>query len=112
MTEAMQMQTGQTTSDAAGRAKILEDVSRMIREVIGEDWALDVDIQEGTSFSKDLELESIEFVALAEKLQERYGEGVDFAGWLAGMELDAILGLRVGDLVGFIVARLGGPGAG
>ena len=48
-------------------------------------------------------------MALAEKLQKQYGQAVDFAGWLAGMELDAILALRAGDLVaGFIVARLGG----
>ena len=92
--------------------RVLEVVASLVREVIGDDGGLGPPIAMETSFNADLELESIEFVALAEKLQERYGEGVDFAGWLAGMELDAILGLRVGDLVGFIVARLGGPGAG
>ena len=56
-----------------------------------------------TSFEKDLELESIEFVALAEKLQERYGKSVDFVGWLSSKELDEIIGLTVGELVEFIV---------
>jgi acyl carrier protein len=56
-----------------------------------------------TSFAKDLELESIEFVALAEKLQERYGKGVDFVGWLSGKVLDEIIGLTVRELVEFVV---------
>jgi acyl carrier protein len=83
--------------------EVLLFVSAMIREVIGEDWADDVPIAMQTSFAKDLELESIEFVALAEKLKERYGQEVDFAGWLGGMELDQILSLRVGQLVELIV---------
>ena len=88
--------------------KVLEVVAGLVHEVIGDDGGLGPPIRMETSFNADLELESIEFVALAEKLQERYGQAVDFAGWLAGMELDAILGLRVGDLVRFIVGRLGG----
>jgi acyl carrier protein len=82
---------------------VLIGVAAMIREVIGDDWSDDVAIASETSFAKDLELESIEFVALAEKLRGLYGDEVDFAGWLGGMELDQILSLRVGQLVDFIV---------
>ncbi len=85
-----------TTSD------VLEDVARIIREVIGEEWAEDVPIGRETSFAQDLELESIEFVALAERLTAKYGRSVDFAGWLATMELKQILALRVGQLVELI----------
>jgi acyl carrier protein len=85
---------------------VLGEVARIVREVIGEEWADDVDITMSTSFAKDLELESIEFVALAEQLKVRYGKSVDFAGWLAGMELSQILELRVGQLVEFIVGRV------
>ena len=63
---------------------------------------LDAPIGPSTSFNEDLELESIEFVALAEKLQQRYGERVDFIGWFSGKPLDVILALRVGDLVEYI----------
>ena len=80
----------------------LEDVARMVREVIAEDWALDVPITMETSFADDLELESIEFVALAEKLKLTYGKRVDFAAWLATMELKEIIGLRAGTLVEYI----------
>jgi acyl carrier protein len=81
---------------------VLATVAGFIREVIGQEWAADVAITMDTSFSTDLELESIEFVALAEKLQQRYG-GIEFAGWLSEMELDRIIALRVGDVVEFIV---------
>jgi acyl carrier protein len=82
--------------------QVLDEVTEMIREVVGDDF-LPSEITMETSFSEDLELESIEFVALAEKMQARYGKEVDFTGWLSGMELDRILGLRAKDLVDFIV---------
>jgi acyl carrier protein len=82
--------------------QVLNDVAGMIRDVIGEDWADEVTIDMETSFAKDLELESIEFVALAERLKGRYGAGVDVTGWLGTMELKEILALRVGQLVEFI----------
>lgn len=83
--------------------EVLATVSRLIREVIGDDGGLGPPITMETSFNHDLELESIEFVALAEKLQIHYGAGVDFPGWLAQMELAEILGLQVGQLVNHIL---------
>lgn len=87
-------------------AAVLERLSAILREVIGEAWAEDVQIDADTSFNRDLELESIEFVSLSERLQTEYGKKVDFAGWLADMELDSIINLRVGQVVDFIVKCL------
>ena len=89
------------------RAAILEDVVRIVREVIAEDWVNDLAITMETSFDADLELASIEFVALAERLTERHGAKVDFAGWLATKEFDQIVKLSVGDLVDFIAQSKG-----
>jgi acyl carrier protein len=83
--------------------KVLGDIARMVRDVISEEWVADVDIGMETSFAKDLELESIEFVALAERVRAEYGSSVNLAGWVAGMDLEQILALRVGQLVEFIV---------
>jgi acyl carrier protein len=80
---------------------VLETISAMIRSLIGEE-ADEIEIDMTTSFLNDLELESIEFVALAEKLRAHFGASVDFAGWMASMELKQILSLTVGDLVRFI----------
>ena len=89
------------------REQVLSTVTVMIRQVIDDEAGLGAPIALDTSFNADLELESIEFVALAEKLQERYGKSVDFAGWLSGMELTEILSLRVGALVDRIVSQQG-----
>ncbi len=77
-------------------------VTELIHEVIGEDWVRETPIDMETSFGDDLEFESIEVVTLSEKLQERYGEKVNFVGWLSELELDEIINLRVGQLVEFI----------
>jgi acyl carrier protein len=84
-------------------AEVLAEVTEMITEVIGVDELVGLEIGLETSFQDDLEVESIEFVVLSERLMARYGEEVDFVGWMAGMELDEIIALTVGDLVAFVV---------
>lgn len=76
----------------------LDAVAGMIAVVMGDEL-VDEPITMETSFAEDLELESIEFVALAEQVQARWGDAVDFTGWLAGKSLDEVIGLTVGDLV-------------
>jgi acyl carrier protein len=83
---------------------VLAEVTAMITEVIGADDLVGIEIESDTSFQDDLEVESIEFVALSERLMARYGDRVDFVGWMASMELDEIIALTVGDLVSFVVA--------
>jgi len=87
---------------------ILATISRLLVEIIGEEYVLDLEIGMDTAFNADLELESIEFVALATKLRETYGDRVDFVSFLAGKEVGEIIALQVGDLVTYIAASLGG----
>ena len=82
--------------------KVLAELSGMIRDVVGEEWVGDAPITMETSFNQDLELESIELVALAEKLSAAYGDKVSFATWIADKELSEILALSVGDVVAYI----------
>jgi len=86
------------------RDEILRTVERLVVEVAGDELLLVGPITPATSFNADLELESIEFVALAEKLQQHYGAGVDFVGWISKKELDQIIALTVGELVEFIAS--------
>ena len=83
-------------------ADILATVQELVVEVAGDELLVTGPLTMQTSFNADLELESIEFVALAERITEEYGKRVNLAAWLATMELDEILGLRVGQLVEFI----------
>ncbi len=82
--------------------EILAAVATMIQEVLGEEWVMESPITMDTTFSYDLEVESIELVALAEKLQERYGTAIDFPAWLSQMELEEIINLSVGKLVEYV----------
>jgi acyl carrier protein len=79
--------------------QILAEVTRMLVEIIGEDYVLDLNIGMDTSFDSDLELESIEFVRLAAKLTEHYGERVNFVAFLAARQIDEIIQLTVGAVV-------------
>lgn len=79
----------------------LHAVARMIREVMDGDLD-DVEITPETRFSDDLELESIEFVALAEAIEAHWGDRVDFTAWLASQSIDQVIGLTVGELVDFV----------
>jgi acyl carrier protein len=81
---------------------VLEQVKKTLIEVIGEDYLLDVPITMETAFEADLELESVEFGALAERLPERYPD-LNFVNWVADMQVDELMTLRVGQLVEFIV---------
>jgi acyl carrier protein len=82
--------------------EILRAVERALVAIAGDEILIAGPVSMTTSFNGDLELESIEFVALAEKLQEQFGERVDFVGWISGKELDQIIQLTVGELVEFI----------
>jgi acyl carrier protein len=98
----MSTSTMSEAKNVVSEEAVLERLAVILREVIGEAWADDVAIGPDTSFNRDLELESIEFVSLSERLQTEYGRKVDFAGWLADMELGDIINLRVGQVVDFI----------
>ncbi|WP_067458424.1 phosphopantetheine-binding protein [Actinomadura macra] len=81
--------------------EVMTEFVRILTDVVGEDFLLDVEIGPETTLSRELALESIEFVALIERLRQRYTE-VDFPAFLAGMGLDQIVDLTVGDVVSHI----------
>ena len=91
--------------------QILTDVRTMLIEIIGPEYALGLDIGMATSFDADLQLESIEFVKLAGKLAEHYGDRVDFVAFLADKTLNEIIDMTVGDVVTYIVHCLTLTGA-
>ncbi|MER6775704.1 MULTISPECIES: acyl carrier protein [unclassified Streptomyces] len=81
---------------------VLAEITGMLVEILGDEFLLAEEVTMSTSFNEDLALESIEFVALAELLHERYGSGVDLMGFLAEKDMDAILAMSVGELVAHI----------
>ncbi|WHT20050.1 acyl carrier protein [Crossiella sp. CA-258035] len=88
--------------------QVLATVTELLVAVIGPEYAQTVEIDMDTSFNHDLELESIEFVALSAKLREHYGGSVNFAAFLADKEVEEAVGLTVGHLVRHIAGCLAG----
>lgn len=82
--------------------EILQQVVAAIREAIAEDWIQDFEIDADTSLNNDLEIESIEFVSIADKLQKMFGAQVDVIGWLSQQDIDTLIALTVGDLVDLV----------
>lgn len=82
--------------------EVLNLVIDKIRTTINEDWILDAEIFSDTRFNDDLEIESIEFVKIANSIQQHFGTRLDIAGWLAGKTIHELIGLSVGDLAGYV----------
>jgi acyl carrier protein len=83
---------------------ILATLISTIRGTVNEDWIQDFPIGAETRFNDDLELESIEFVKIADAVQSRFGTDLDIAGFLSGRSIQELIALSVGDLAQFIAA--------
>jgi acyl carrier protein len=79
---------------------------RELGSVIGDPQLLHTEITMDTTFGGDLELESIEFVALADRLRTEFGERVNFVAFLAEKNVDDMVSLTVGDVVRYVATRL------
>jgi acyl carrier protein len=91
---------------AANEVTVLAQLSEMLRELLEEYGLDDAEITMDTTFHDDLELESVDLVALSGQLREHYGDRVNFATFIAERDLDEIIALTVGELVRYIVASL------
>ncbi|MFC0439601.1 acyl carrier protein [Kutzneria buriramensis] len=98
------------TTTEASRDVVFAEIAGMLRTVLAELGVDDVEIDEGTSFNEDLELESIDLVTLTALISERWGEPVNLAEFLADKDLDEVIALKVGDLVDFVVTALARAG--
>ncbi|WP_432843327.1 hypothetical protein [Dactylosporangium sp. CA-092794] len=95
----------------ADEAAILTEVAQILY-AIRDDSGVGGEITMSTTFADDLELESIDVVSLAGRLQVRYGDAVNFAQFIAGLDLEAVRELSVGRLVEHIAAALDEAGVG
>ncbi len=79
---------------------VMKSLAEMVTEVLGED---DLEIESETSFRDGLGFESIQFIALADLIQEKYAD-VNFVIWLQGKKIEQISALSVGEVADFVVA--------
>jgi acyl carrier protein len=92
-------------------SELLAQIFDLLREAVGEDAAWQADLEPATRLDGDLVLESVEWTALSQALVLRYGDRVDLADFVAGLDIDQIIALTVADVAAY-VAQQAGPAAG
>jgi hypothetical protein len=92
--------------------QLLAELAGMLATVTGEDDRWAAAISRSSRLEGDLRLESIELAAFAGLLTAGYGDRVDLAAFLAGLDLDQLIALTVGELIDYLLARgVGYPAA-
>lgn len=72
----------------------------------------ELEIEMKTRFQDELELESIEMIALGDAVKSHYSQlkesntDVNFAGWLSQLSIEQLMELSVGDLVEWLYVTL------
>jgi acyl carrier protein len=93
--------------DEASPSGVLREIGLILERVRGDYELPDApEITMDTRFQDDLELESIDLVELAGHLDAHYGGRVNFAEFIADLELEEIIALTVGRLVDYVVGCL------
>jgi acyl carrier protein len=90
---------------ARGQHDVFLQLKEILAELLGADVAEIVGIREDSSFVADLEMDSIQIVAFAERVNAMY-DNVNFIGWLSKMPIFKMARLTVGAVAGYIAKDL------
>lgn len=102
--------TAEPARGGTAREQLLAEMIALLQKVTGEDsrWADQID--SATRLEKDLYLDSLEMAALCELARQAYGDEVDLAAFVSGLDIDQIIGLTVGELVTQVAAAQAAAG--
>jgi acyl carrier protein len=90
-----------------------DDIARALAAAIGDESLLSAGLSAATRLEGDLCLDSLDLTAVGALLRERYGTAVDLTGYVAGLDIDEIIELTVGEVARYVnrcraaVARAG-----
>jgi len=84
------------------REDIRTTVVEALGTVLGADAMAVIDVTDSTKLFSDLQLGSIEVVALVEQIGKKYPLGDEFFTWVSQQSYWAMAHLTVGDIVDFI----------
>jgi acyl carrier protein len=82
---------------------VFKQLSIFVADIIGDGVIEEIGISQKSIFTKDLEMDSIEIVAFAEKVKQKYGHEIDFISWISKMKFQELYNLSVGQVVDYIV---------
>ena len=83
-----------------------DEVAEALAAVTGDESLLSTGINAATRLEGDLRLDSLDLAALSELLRARHGAAVDLAGYVAGLDIDQIIGLTVADVAAYVTGCL------
>jgi len=89
----------------AAQSRLFADVVNVLIEVTGEDADWAAGITPASQLEGDLRLDSVEMLALADRLRARYGDTVDLPAHWAELDIDALIALTVNDVVAYLAQR-------
>ena len=85
---------------------MIAQVVGLLRESVGEDRRWPETLGPDTRLDADLVLDSLETAAFAAALSARYGDRVDLLAYIAGLDLDALIGLTIADVAAYVAAQV------
>ncbi|MGD0700086.1 MAG: hypothetical protein ABSA02_09410 [Trebonia sp.] len=83
-----------------------DDMAEALAAATGDESLLSTGINAATRLEGDLCLDSLDLAALSALLRDRYGPAVDLTGYVAGLDIDQIIGLTVADVAGYVTGCL------
>ncbi len=95
--------------DGPGERRMVGEVIALLRQVIGDDPRWADRVTPSARLDQDLRLDSLEMTALAALLAQAYGDRVDLAAFMAGLDFDQLVALTVADVASYV--RACGAGA-
>jgi tocopherol O-methyltransferase len=89
--------------------KTYHEIVELLRVLLDQDAAWSAIVSPATTLDGDLELESVELTALSRVLQQRFGAETDLAAHVAGLDVEQIIALTLGDVAAFVTAQATPP---
>ena len=83
-----------------------DDMAGALAAATGDESLLSIGINAATRLEGDLFLDSLDLAALGALLRDRYGTAVDLVGYVAGLDIDQIIGLTVADVAAYVTGCL------
>jgi acyl carrier protein len=83
-----------------------DDMAEALAAATGDESLLSAGINAATLLEGDLFLDSLDLAALCALLRDRYGAAVDLTGYVAGLDIDQIIGLTVADVAAYVTGCL------
>jgi acyl carrier protein len=84
----------------------VDDLVEALAAATGDESLLSTGIDATTRLEGDLCLDSVDLAVLSAALRDRYGTVVDLTRYVAGLDIDQIIGLTVGDVAAYVTGCL------